>query len=87
LKGQWPFTFLTFSIAAQLEKVRQDCIDTRIETGNMPNEKAEIARKKYLYRRLIIQGKLRIKHELAKQLIGPDTAYHLYSRYGIKGKN
>jgi hypothetical protein len=41
---------------------------------------AEEVRKRYLYRRLILRGKLRLPPEIAARLIGPDCAYHLYSR-------
>jgi hypothetical protein len=37
-------------------------------------------RLRYLYRSLILHGKARISFEAAKRLIGPDCAYHLYSR-------
>jgi hypothetical protein len=43
------------------------------------NEKAETIRKKYRYRRLILTGKLSIARQAAVRMIGPDTAYHLYS--------
>ncbi|MCL2704606.1 MAG: hypothetical protein FWE72_00165 [Spirochaetaceae bacterium] len=37
-------------------------------------------KKKYFYRSLIARGRSKIKnHETAKRLVGPDTAYHLYS--------
>ncbi len=42
------------------------------------NAHAEIIRKKYSLRRKILTGELRIHHDIAARLIGPDTAYHLY---------
>jgi hypothetical protein len=39
-------------------------------------------RLRYLYRRLILQGRARISLEAARRLVGPDCAYHLYSRLG-----
>ena len=42
-------------------------------------EKAEIMRKKYRYRELILSGRLALPHERAAQLLGPDSLYHLYS--------
>lgn len=30
------------------------------------------------YRRLVLEGKIRLHHEALKGLIGPDCAYHLY---------
>ena len=45
--------------------------------------KAEAIRKKYLYRRLIMQRKVSLHHKAAAGLIGPDCAYHLYGQ--LKG--
>jgi hypothetical protein len=42
-------------------------------------EAAEIMRKKYRYRELILSGKLSLPHSRAAQLLGPDCLYHLYS--------
>ena len=39
---------------------------------------AELIRKRYLYRRLVIRGDARVSRETAKRLVGPDCAYHLY---------
>jgi hypothetical protein len=44
------------------------------------NEKADAINKKYLYRRLILTKKIKLAHHAAVKLIGPDTAYHLYSQ-------
>lgn len=46
----------------------------------MLNQKAERLRLKYKYRKLILTGRLDLPHEEAARLIGPDCAYHLYSR-------
>jgi hypothetical protein len=46
----------------------------------MKDAQAEILRKKYKYRELILKGKIKLSIEVAKKLIGPDTAYHLYSK-------
>jgi hypothetical protein len=40
---------------------------------------AELARLRYKYRRLVMEGKLKLPHHEAALLIGPDCAYHLYS--------
>ncbi|MBN2482823.1 MAG: hypothetical protein JXD21_01315 [Candidatus Omnitrophica bacterium] len=40
---------------------------------------SEIIRKRYTYRRLILQGKILLPYKAASCLIGPDCAYHLYS--------
>jgi hypothetical protein len=44
----------------------------------MESEKAEQIRLKYLYRTLVIRGKLDINYRTAVKLVGPDCAYHLY---------
>ncbi|MFH1940827.1 MAG: hypothetical protein ABIL68_01890 [bacterium] len=42
-------------------------------------EDSECIRKKYKYRRLILEGKIVLPHKEASLLLGPDCAYHLYS--------
>ncbi len=44
-------------------------------------EKADIIRKRYLYRRLIMKKKTTLSHASAVRLIGPDSAYHLYQHF------
>jgi len=44
----------------------------------MENPSEEI-RLRYLYRRLILLGKVRVSMEAARNLVGPDCAYHLYA--------
>jgi len=39
---------------------------------------AEILRKKYRYRQLILSGRLALPYQRAAQLLGPDCVYHLY---------
>jgi hypothetical protein len=46
----------------------------------MKSDETEIARKKYLYRELILKKKLSLKRRSAVKLVGPDCAYHLYSK-------
>jgi hypothetical protein len=43
--------------------------------GNLPEE----IRLRYLYRNLILRGKVRLTLECARKLIGPDCAFHLYA--------
>ena len=45
---------------------------------------AEIIRKKYKYRNLIMNNKISLPFKDAVKLIGPDCAYHLYSNYKKK---
>jgi len=46
------------------------------EEKNSPEE----IRKKYLYRSLIVKGRIRVREKNStRRLIGPDCAYHLYS--------
>ncbi len=40
---------------------------------------ADQLRVKYRYRRLIVQGDLRVGRAAATPLVGPDCAYHLYA--------
>ena len=40
---------------------------------------AEVMRKRYRYRELILSGRLVIPYERAAQLLGPDCLYHLYA--------
>jgi hypothetical protein len=41
-------------------------------------DQAEILRKKYRYRELILSGKLVLPHRRAAELLGPDCLYQLY---------
>ncbi|HUJ16648.1 MAG TPA: hypothetical protein VL197_01525 [Nitrospirota bacterium] len=43
---------------------------------------SEEMRIRYLYRRLIVSGKVRLSLEAARGLVGPDCAYHLYGVLG-----
>lgn len=49
-----------------------------------PMSDAEFIRKKYLYRRLIMTKKVKLKRKAATGLVGPDCAYHLYSQMPTK---
>ena len=44
------------------------------------NEKANDIKKRYQYRSLILKRKVSLNRKTATKLIGPDTAYHLYSQ-------
>ncbi len=46
--------------------------------------KSEEVRIRHLYRRLILQGKIKLPYEAAVKLVGPDCAYHLYSVLHLK---
>jgi len=50
------------------------------------NRKGEEIRLRYLYRNLILSGKVRLPFESARRLVGPDCAYHLYGVVGSKKK-
>lgn len=43
-------------------------------------EQAEILKKKYLYRKYILTGKIKITLSVARKMIGQDCAYHLYGK-------
>jgi hypothetical protein len=47
---------------------------------------SEELRLRYLYRKLILDGKIALSLESAKKIIGPDCAYHLYSVTNLKKK-
>jgi hypothetical protein len=47
---------------------------------------SEELRLRYLYRKLILDGKITLSFESAKRIIGPDCAYHLYSLVNMRGK-
>lgn len=53
----------------------------------MSKQDAEILEKLYYYRKLIRTGKLKLPLDAAKKIIGPDTAYHLYSLEKNKKKD
>lgn len=42
--------------------------------------KAEVLRIKNLYRRLLLEGSIRIPVDVARRLIGPDCVFHLYGK-------
>lgn len=42
------------------------------------NLKAEVLRLRFLYRRLILEGRVTLSPEHAVKLVGPDCAFHLY---------
>jgi len=48
--------------------------------GVTMNEKADEIRKKYAHRPMILKGQIKLSRQSAVNLIGPDTAYHLYSQ-------
>ena len=45
---------------------------------------AAAARTLHRYRRLVLLGKLRLPLADARRLLGPDCAFHLYSRHARK---
>ncbi|MCX7794018.1 MAG: hypothetical protein N2257_06400 [Thermodesulfovibrionales bacterium] len=49
------------------------------------NPKAEILRLKTFYRRLILFGRIKIPRDSARNLLGPDCAFHLYRTESRKG--
>lgn len=48
--------------------------------------KSDEIRLRYLYRNLILSGKVKLSLESARRLVGPDCAYHLYGVVGAKKK-
>lgn len=43
------------------------------------NGTSEEIRLRYLYRDLVLKGRVSLSLEAAKKLVGPDCAFHLYS--------
>jgi len=50
-----------------------------VERDKVMTTNSEEIRLRYLYRKLILEGKVVHSFESAKKLIGPDCAFHLYS--------
>ncbi len=48
--------------------------------------KSDDIRLRYLYRKMIVSGRVKISFESARSLVGPDCAYHLYSSLGLRKK-
>jgi hypothetical protein len=48
---------------------------------DLHSDSAEALRKRYLYRRMILRGEVRLPRESAVPLVGPDCAYHLYAAH------
>ncbi len=42
---------------------------------------SDAVRRKYLYRRLVMNQGVKLPARLAMKLVGPDCAYHLYSQH------
>ena len=57
----------------ELERFLSSCI------GAIMTRKSDEIRLRYLYRDLILSGKVRLSLETARRLVGPDCAYHLYN--------
>ncbi len=55
-----------------------DVTDREMAVNRTQRRKSEEARIRHLYRSLILQRKIRLPHEAAVKLVGPDCAYHLY---------
>ena len=54
--------------------------------NNIMTDASEELRLRYLYRKLILDGKIALSFESAKKIIGPNCAYHLYSVPAFKKK-
>ncbi len=55
------------------------------ERQSMASNISNDIRLRYLYRDLILRGKAQVSFESARNLIGPDCAFHLYGRFSTKG--
>ena len=54
------------------------------QKNNAMSLKSDEIRIRYLYRNLILRGKIKLSLESARKLIGPDCAYHLYAVMDLK---
>ncbi len=52
----------------------------------MTSDTSKGIRLRYLYRDLILRGKAKVSFESARNLIGPDCAFHLYGRIATWGR-
>jgi hypothetical protein len=60
---------------------------SKMDSNELTSEEAaEIMRKKYRYRELILSGQLVLPHARAVQLLGPDCVYHLYALEKAAGR-
>ncbi|MEM2126427.1 MAG: hypothetical protein QXQ53_08535 [Candidatus Methanosuratincola sp.] len=48
----------------------------------MGHDASELIRLRYKYRSMILRGELKLPIDAARQLVGPDCAYHLYHLIG-----
>lgn len=48
------------------------------------SDRSEEIRLRYLYRKMILEGKAKVSFEAARALVGPDCAFHLYGRMNGK---
>jgi hypothetical protein len=55
-----------------------------LRLGKIMNSISEETRIRYLYRSLILRGRVKVSLEAARKLVGPDCAYHLYSIVDLK---
>jgi hypothetical protein len=51
------------------------------------NPKAEQIRLRYLYRKIVLSGDVKLSHAAARRLVGPDCAYQLYGKVQRKKSN
>ncbi|MDA8098492.1 MAG: hypothetical protein M0042_02550 [Nitrospiraceae bacterium] len=47
----------------------------------MATDRSEEIRLRYRYRKLILEGKVRLSFDAARRLVGPDCAFHLYPSF------
>jgi len=50
-------------------------------TEEVPDSLADEARRKYFYRKMVINGGAKIPARLAMKMVGPDCAFHLYRNH------
>lgn len=67
-----------------LVRVRHGLTPCVLRLGKIMNSISEETRIRYLYRSLILRGRVKVSLEAARKLVGPDCAYHLYSIVDLK---
>ncbi|QEG21761.1 hypothetical protein [Mariniblastus fucicola] len=58
-----------------------DSTQTNSDSHEEEDSIAEELRRKYLYRKLVINGGIKMPARLAMKMVGPDCAFHLYRNH------
>ena len=61
--------------------------EDRARYNTCMKQRSEEIRLRYLYRKMIVMGKVHVSFESARRLVGPDCAFHLYQSATVKRKS